>query len=147
MLIWAKIFVSEANNGNCSWYHQECHRSCPWYWGGKLIYFTFTDSYSSTFQISIDNFTFKLFYKWSVSLFIGGYHEIFSSFLQKLGTYYIYFIITSINFQSCHENNSIFTNILSLIWFAIFMPNRLFLQDSPQNHIRLGFRGQNWTPT
>ena len=31
------------------------------------------------FQVSVDNFTFKLFYKWSVSLFIAGSVVVVSS--------------------------------------------------------------------
>ena len=33
----------------------------------------------SSFQVSVDNFTFKLFYKWSVSLFIAGSVVVVSS--------------------------------------------------------------------
>ena len=32
-----------------------------------------------SFQVSVDNFTFKLFYKWSVSLFIAGSVVVVSS--------------------------------------------------------------------
>ena len=34
---------------------------------------------TSLFQVSVDNFTFKLFYKWSVSLFIAGSVVVVSS--------------------------------------------------------------------
>ena len=36
-------------------------------------------SFVSSLQVSVDNFTFKLFYKWSVSLFIAGSVVVVSS--------------------------------------------------------------------
>ena len=38
-----------------------------------------TETVLSIGEVSIDNFTFKLFYKWSVSLFIAGSVLVFSS--------------------------------------------------------------------